>query len=87
MYSTENEDGMRFNTKDLYIKKDICSISNYSISNKEIIMDTMSVYFCADEIQRLKFKLRYIKEENKKTDGIEIRNSKLNYECERNKKN
>lgn len=46
-------------------------------------MDVMSVYFCTDEIQRLKYILRYDKEQNKKTEIIEIRISKLNYECEK----
>jgi len=46
-------------------------------------MDTISVFFGSDEIQRLKYCFPYKKEENKKTDVIEMINSKLYNECEK----
>ena len=50
---------------------------------KELNMDTMSVFFGIDEIQRLKYSLHNKKEESKKTDVIEMLNSNLYNECEK----
>jgi len=46
-------------------------------------MDTLSIFFGSDEIQRLKYSLNKKNESNEKIDPFEIIYSKLYNECDK----